>query len=196
MDIVYTVQVLSLAQVRDLYARRMPEDFPPDEIKPLAVIERAMSEGRYTCYGYFEGDAIPAYAFFVVHKNIALLDYYAVARELRSRGIGSRFMQALIAGPLQALDMTLLESEDPACARDAVDLATRSRRLQFYMKNGLTDTGVRATVFHVPYVVLSLPIGAPPTPEAAHSAYIALYRFALPERVFKAMVIMEPRQEA
>lgn len=192
MDHEYTVQALSPAQVRAIYAKRMPEDFPPDEIKSLAIIERSMAQGHYMCYGCFDGDAMLAYLFFVVHGRNALIDYLAVDRGLRGRGIGSQFLQALIAGPLRALDAVMLETEDPAFARNAAELDTRNRRLQFYLRNGLTDTRVRATVSHVPYVVLSLPVGKSLTAEAVHTAYTELYRAMLPNRLYRAMIVTHP----
>ena len=42
----FSVVTLSLSQVRAVYRERMKDDFPPDEIKPLAMIERAMGRGR------------------------------------------------------------------------------------------------------------------------------------------------------
>ena len=64
---------LTLLQLREIYAQRMVEDFPPDELKPLWMIERALDEGRYSCFGWFEGGEILAYALFVRLKRAALL---------------------------------------------------------------------------------------------------------------------------
>ena len=45
-----------------------------------------MARGEYVCYGAMDGEAILAYAFFVVVGRRALFDYFAVAEELRDRG--------------------------------------------------------------------------------------------------------------
>ena len=95
---------LTLLQLRVLYARRMVEDFPPDELKPLWMIERALDEGRYSCFGWFEGGEILAYALFVRLGRTALFDYYTVRRDLRDSGDGSRFIRALIERPLAGMD--------------------------------------------------------------------------------------------
>lgn len=178
------VQELSLPQIRRLYHERLRDDFPPDELKPLGMIERALAAKRYVCYGAFHGDQILGYAYFVKLGKMALVDYYAVMPEARDRGVGSAFLQALIAGPLRDMDCALLEVEDPECAPDPVERETRQRRLRFYLRNGLTDTGVRATVFGVPYGILTLPLGTVIAPDAVRDAYARLYRTMLPKEMY------------
>ena len=117
----FAVETLSLPQIRALYRERMTRDFPPDELKPLAMIEKALARDEYVCYGAVNGGGILAYAYFVMLKEngkpYALFDYYAVRQDIRDRGVGSRFMQALIAGPLREMDCVLLEVDDPDCAK-------------------------------------------------------------------------------
>ena len=184
----FRVETLTLDQIRAIYAQRMPRDFPPDEIKRLAYIERALSRGEYICYGALDGDAILAYAFFVRKAGRALFDYYAVREDLRDQGIGSRFIQALIEGPLQGLECVLLEVEDPACASDAAERTTRERRLDFYLRNGLWDTGVSAAAFHVPYKLLVLPVGERPSRALVREIYAEMYRLVLPDALFREMI--------
>ena len=94
----FRVAPLPADRVRQLYTERLREDFPPDELKPLSAIEEMLCRGRYVCYGAADGDEILAYAFFVKNGKNALADYFAVRRDLRDRGIGSRFIGELIAG--------------------------------------------------------------------------------------------------
>lgn len=186
-----TIRPLTLSQVRAIYVQRMREDFPPDEMKPLARIEELLSEGLYACCGWFDGDRMPAYAFFDVFENSALLDYFAVEKSMRDQGLGSRFLRALIEGPLKDKDCALLEVEDPDCAADAEEKALRLRRLGFYMRNGMIDTGVRATAFHVTFKLLSLPVGRVPVGQAARRAYASIYRAILPGDLYAKMVRIE-----
>ena len=86
---------LSREEMRRLYDERMQEDFPPAELKPWKRIEEMLSGGIYFAYGFCEEERITAYAFFVVQGASVLLDYYAVSREARGRGIGSRFLRLL-----------------------------------------------------------------------------------------------------
>lgn len=189
------IRVLTLPQIRELYAQRMVEDFPPDELKPLDAIEWAIGEGKYICYGFFDGEAILAYACFVRLEASALVDYYAVRRDVRDRGVGSRFLQTLIDGPLRWFDCVLLEVDDPDAAPDARELDVRRRRLRFYEKNGLVDTGARATVFHVDFRILALPVGDIPDTAEAERAYAALYRSILTARTFRRMVRIGRKRE-
>ena len=186
----FRVERLTLEQIRALYAQRLKRDFPPDELKPLERIERGLERGEYVCYGALEGKDVLAYAFFVISKRWALFDYFAVKRERRDRGIGSRFIRRLIEGPLAEMDCVLLEVDDPDLATDPGEAALRERRLAFYLRNGLVDTGVRAEVYRVGYRVLALPIGERLPPERVRDVYGALYHIVLPQRLFEKWVVI------
>ncbi len=188
----FAVRTLALPQIRVLYAHRLVIDFPPDELKPLPIIEKALRRGAYVCYGAMDGPEVQAYAFFVKlaadGKRFALLDYFAVRRDLRGCGVGSRFLRALVDGPLQGMDCVLLEVDAPERAETPEERKVRDRRLRFYLKNGLRDTAVTAVVYGVGYRILSLPLGAPPSPGETRRLYAALYRSILPERAYKSKV--------
>lgn len=189
----FDVVELNLRQVRSLYARRMVEDFPPNELKQLEHIERYLARGVYVCYGAMAGDDILAYAFFVrlAEEGCALLDYFAARRDLRDVGVGSRFLRALVAGPLSAFRCVLLEVDDPDFAPDPEEAELRLRRLRFYLRNGAADTSVRAVVFGVAFSVLALPVGPVPSRGEAGRMYAALYRAMLPPELFEQKVRME-----
>ena len=188
----FRVRALTLHEVRALYARRMVEDFPPDELKPLSMIERALARGEYACLGAADGDDVLAYAFFVKAGAQALFDYFAVRKGLRDAGVGSRFIRALIGGALAGLDCVLLEVDDPDRAPDADERTIRDRRLAFYLRNGLMDTGVTAEVYGVAYRILALPLGRAVTPDEARRVYAALYHSILPKRVYDERVFIAP----
>ncbi len=194
----FTVEELTLNQIRALYKGRMREDFPPAEIKPLSAIERAFRRGEYVCFGAMAGEDIAAYAFFIRlregEKSIALFDYLAVKKEARCTGIGSAFLQALTAGYLRGMDAVLLEVDDPACAGDAEERNIRDRRLRFYLRNGLKDTSVTAVVFGVQFRILALPVGPCPTPDETRRMYAALYRAVMPPKIFAGEVLIHGLQ--
>ena len=190
----FTMNSLTLPQVRAIYAGRMREDFPPDEIKPLSAIERAMARGRYVCWGAMAGEEILAYAFFVKSgegkRQFALFDYFAVKKEARCAGIGSAFLQELISGPLRGMDWVLLEVDDPACAPDAEEKEIRNRRLRFYQRNGLKDTSVITMAFGVQFRILALPVGPCPSPDDTRRMYAALYHAVLPPKIYEKEVLI------
>ena len=190
----FTVKELALEQVRVLYAGRLREDFPPDEIKPLSAIERAMRRGEYVCFGAMAGEDILAYAFFIRlekgEKEFALFDYLAVKKEARCMGVGSAFLRGLISGPLKNMACVLLEVDDPAFAPDETEQVIRNRRLRFYLRNGLTDTSVTAVVFGVHFRILALPVGQCPAPDETRRMYAALYRAVMPRRIYEREVLI------
>ncbi len=192
----FSVETLSLPQIRALYRKRMKQDFPPDELKPLAMIEKALARDEYICYGAVNGKDILAYAYFVKlkeqEKPYALFDYYAVRQDIRDRGVGSRFMQALIAGPLREMNCVLLEVDDPACAQTPEETDKRKRRLAFYLRNGLRDADVKATVYGVQFKILTLPVGNALSREEVRQKYAALYHSLFSARLFQEKVFIHP----
>lgn len=188
----FVVKPLSLPGIRRIYAQHITRDFPPDERKPLDAIESAYARGEYQCFGAFEEEKLAAYAFFVkLRKNaetLYLFDYLAVLPERRDQGVGSRFLQALMADALSAADCVLLEVDHPDYAKTEAERALRLRRLAFYLRNGLTDTGVSARVYHVEYRILSLPVGKPRKSAETADIYQALYHAVMPRWIYDEMV--------
>ena len=195
----FTVETLSLPQIRALYHERMTRDFPQDELKPLAMIEKALARGEYVCYGAVSEEDILAYAYFVKlkqnEKPYALFDYYAVRQDIRGQGVGSQFIQALIAGPLREMDCVLLEVDDPVCAQTQEEAEIRNRRLAFYLRNGLRDADVKATVYGVQFKILTLPVGSALSREEVRKKYAALYRALLPAALFQEKVFIHNDDE-
>ena len=190
----FTVETLSLPQVRAIYRERIKRDFPRDELKPLKKIEGAIARNEYVCFGATRGGEILAYAYFVKLKEdgkpCALFDYYAVRQDLRGQNIGSMFIQALMQGPLREMDCVVLEADDPDYAKTPGEKDIRNRRLAFYLRNGLRDTGVTATVFGAQFKILTLPVGNPVSPALVRRKYAALYRSQLPALRFHTQVFI------
>ena len=171
----YEIRALTRPLIRQIYEEAMTRDFPPDELKPLRMIEKALDEGRYACYGYFRGGEIIAYAYLAMRDRNLLVDYFAVEASLRGRGLGSLFLRDLSKGPLGDYDSVLLEVEDPDYATDPGEKKTRLSRLHFYLRNGLTDSGARALLNHVNYAILTLPVGPAVSQEEVFNIYLSIY---------------------
>lgn len=178
------LRLLTEYQVRRVYREDLKASFPDDERKPLAMILRALRAGCYVCYGLFEGRSIRAYAFFGLHGDLYLLDYLGTFRAYRSRGYGSRLLQ-LLQEPLQEAGCVLAEVEDPADSEDPDERTLRSRRRDFYLRNGFVDTGVTADTFGVCYRLLELPKKAPHTQGEIRSRYLHYYESILPPAMFR-----------
>ena len=182
------IDLLTLPEVRGIYRERMKNDFPGNELKSLAMIEKSFGERRYPCYGAREGADILAYAFFVLTEDLYLLDYFAVKKELRGSGIGSRFLKELNSRCLKEAACVLAEVDDPRFAGSDEEKAVCERRLAFYLGNGFADTGVRARTFGADFLILEFPKGGPRSRAEAGEFYARIYRSLLPERIYKQMV--------
>lgn len=176
------IRTLSAEEMREVYDRFMVADFPEDELKSFRIIERLMKDGQYICCGVFrknEADADAAgpgsgacavkdlcgYGLYVFLEKDGvkhyLIDYLAIREDMRGRGVGSAFLRdvaGILPGPA---GMCLVEAEDPEYAPDASERAVRERRIAFYERGGYYDTGVRACLFGVRYVILNKAAGRP-----------------------------------
>ena len=181
------IRQLTLEEAEQVYEERMTEDFPEDELKPWNVIRQAIRRGGYACWGMFEGEALEAYAYFVIEeeegKRLALLDYLAVRRDRRDSGVGFHFLQEFGRGSLDGFDLVILEAEDPAFASGEEEKALRIRRLHFYDRCGLCDSGVRYRTFGVPYVILEWPVHGLHSTETVADAYVQLYHSVMARSV-------------
>ena len=182
------IDFLTLPEIRGIYRKRMKHDFPANELKPLSMIEKAFREKRYRCYGVREGDELLAYAFFVLAEDVYLLDYYAVKKELRGSGIGSGFLKELGRSHFGEAGCVLVEVDDPFFAGSEEEKQVRERRLAFYLRNGLLDTGARARTFGADFLILEFPKGEAHSRAEAGALYDRIYRSLLPERIVERMV--------
>ena len=191
-DLVLT-PLTEIRELRRIYNERMRQDFPSDELKPFFMIRRALRRGVYACYGLRErdGDALLGYAFFFRERDGRrfLFDYFAVDRARRSEGLGTAFL-TLLREELRNADCVVGEVEDPDVSEDAAERATRQRRLDFYLRNGCVETGIRSRLFGVDYRVLELPLENPHTQAEVREAYEALYRQMLPARLYEGNVTL------
>ncbi len=178
-----TRRMTDFSQVETLYGTRLKDDFPPDELKPLESMRRPWDKGAYECYGLFEGGDILGYAFFVRRDRDLLLDYFAIARELRDRGLGSLFLRQL-AEHIREADCAVCEVQDPDKAENAEERMERERRLRFYLRSGFRETELTSVLFGVDYRILECPGTQAHTVRQLREAYTELYRSTLPEPLF------------
>ena len=186
-----TIRELTLPEVRNAYTKYLKNDFPPDELKPLFMIERSLKKKQYICYGIFSEDEMCGYGFFVFTEEIGvrvyLLDYFAVREDLRDQGVGSFFLSSIkdilsVPGPV------LVEVENPDFADGGEDQRLQEKRVQFYLRNGLTDTGITSWLFYVEYKILVLSTETTLTKDECKKAYRAVYEQMIGAAVAKKML--------
>ena len=153
------IQELNLEQIKAIYHTHMQEAFPQSELRPYRNIETLYQNGFYVCYGLYEEEKLLAYAYFSRTSNgrYTLLDYYAVLKELRGTGIGSRFFP-LLREKMQDMDGILIEVESVESTDDEEEKHLRRRRIAFYEKNGCVMTKVKCLLYGVDFCIMALPV--------------------------------------
>ncbi len=144
-------------RIQNLYRKDLDEiyplmevDFPANELKPRGMIEKSLDSGFMEGYGLFRGETLLAYAFFVKIGEVLLFDYFAVLPEYRESGIGSDFLR-LLRELLSSYECVIGEVENPEYSEDAEEREIMERRIRFYQRNGVRDTGASGRVYGVEY---------------------------------------------
>ena len=152
--------------------------FPEEEKKPM----RLMLEKRRA--GYFEilaivdeGDAFAGLAITVKCGGLVLLDYFAIAPELRGGGIGSLALKLLREKyPDRRL---ILEIESTLCPSDNPE--QRNRRKRFYLTNGMRPMPYRVYLFGVEMELMTF--GGEVSFDEYHSLFVEVYGNSAAKRV-------------
>ncbi len=139
--------------------------------------------------GFLRMDSFGAYAYFFVNGDILMLDYFAVCRQYRSGGYGSRFL-SLLKQHCSEIRAILLEVESPDCAQNASERAVRDRRVAFYQRSGVQKTKVTGLVFGVEYDIMYLPCKQELSDEQVREELLAVYRKMIPPEAFRQKVFV------
>ena len=182
---------LTSAERRQIYNEHMKEDFPASELKTLEMIEQGITKGYYQFLGLKKRDEIIGYVCLITAGDTCLVDYLAVISGQRSRGAGSEMLR-LLGDYLQDREFVLVEVENPRSGNDEAERALRKRRMAFYLRGGLQDTGVDVRCFGVDFRILKAPRRKPQERADIIRRYQAVYRMILPEALFRNNIRTEP----
>ena len=172
-----------------IHKKHLAQDFPPDEVKPLAIMLRMMARNLYPCYGLYDDETLVAYAFLSCSQtgDSLLLDYFAVISSKRNQGYGSYFIRE-IAGLYRESSGLVAEVECPEMATDPDEIAIRMRRKNFYLRNGFCATAVKGRIFGVDYDILYRPLAAVCQDVFISQELDTIYRHMLPEQIYQANI--------
>ncbi len=134
--------------VLDLYQSA----FPPEERKPFSLIERKAAMGEMEILLIRERGKPIGFAILAYGEHLVLLDYFAISEKWRSQGYGSAALELI--QELYGDRQLFLEIEKPEKTADQV-LDMRQRRKEFYLRNGLLETGIDLEMFGVKMELLS-----------------------------------------
>ena len=185
-----SIITLDKAAVQKLYKERMLKDFPEEELAQLSLVLDAIDEGYGKCYALAEDDEILAYALFGHFGEYSFFDYCAVREDLRGQGVGSVLLK-MLREELAAAEIIFGEVIDPECADSEEERKIRTRRLDFYIRDGFINTGIKVKIFGVDYVLVDMVIRDPIPTEEIREMYESLYRAFLSEEEFKENVIFK-----
>ncbi|MDO4265348.1 MAG: GNAT family N-acetyltransferase [Eubacteriales bacterium] len=138
-----------LEEVKRLYL----EAFPAEERKPFHVIEELCEKGRMELLAIMEGERFIGLDINMLAPgtDLRLLDYFAIAPSVRGGGYGSRALKCICERFSGHQFIFEIEPQDEA----AENAEQRSRRKAFYLRNGLLESGLYVSLFHVPFELLS-----------------------------------------
>ena len=142
---------LSIEQGQFVFETYMAKDFPQSELKPWPLMEALARQGEYDMLGVFLGEEMLGYAWQFCPRGgkAVLVDYFAILPQYRGTGWGEKVVELLrnyYHIPI------LLESEEPT---EAPDEAIARRRLGFYSRCGMMDTGLQLRLFGVRFCILA-----------------------------------------
>lgn len=124
--------------------------FPKQERKPFWLMKRKQKQGIFEMLVVYDNEPL-GLAITMRHKDIVLLDYYAIAPQARGKGVGSEAL-ALLKKRYTGKRF-FLEIEIPDI--DAANGEQRERRKAFYLRNGMIEIGMQACVAGVEMEILT-----------------------------------------
>ncbi len=126
--------------------------FPISEKKPFGLMLKKRNEDSMELMTVEdENRAFLGLVITILHKDIVLLDYFAISPNLRGKGIGSQVLSLLKSRyPKKRI---LLEIEDPeeVCKNQE----ERLRRKDFYLRNGFSVQDYKVWLFGVKMLILT-----------------------------------------
>lgn len=180
---------LNREQIIEIYTTYMEKDFPAQELKPLNIILTALDQGEYECFGLMKSERLVGYVCMKKQETNFLIDYLAIVPEHRVSGLGGELL-GLLRTYLSHADSIVFEAEDPEGAKDEKDYAIRMKRVQFYEKNGLVNTGVRVWCFGVPYIILEMITKEKHSEDEIRKIYIRHYKTSLSREMFEKNILV------
>ena len=143
--IIMPATVRQMKMIKPLYLSA----FPRNERKPFWLIKKKVSEGKMKIMA-IEEEGFAGLAILMLYKDIVLLDYFAISPSRRDEGLGSEALKIL--RDMFSERRLFLEIELPDGGENDY---IKERRKAFYLRNGLVETGFKASVFGVPMEMLT-----------------------------------------
>ncbi len=125
--------------------------FPPDELIPLPLLMLFTVIKKASFLAFYDEDKFVGFTYVVRFKGECYVFYLATESSLRGCGYGSRILE-WIKENNKGMSI-ILDVEAPA--EGAPNASERLKRIEFYRKNGILDTGYTLMDNGIKYMVLS-----------------------------------------
>ena len=147
------IRTIDSQKMATIYQSFLTDVFPPAELRSLTSMRSLLQQHRYETFEAVDGNRVIGYAFvyYAFDLDLALLDYYAILPEYRSKGWGSAFLVKLMEIVGKRVSRMLIECEHPDFIEDRT---TAERRISFYMANGAVFLPQNVSVYGVAYRLL------------------------------------------
>ena len=136
-----------------IYKEYITKDFKEAEIPEFEDYIKSLQNNATTLFCYYENDTMKAYILSSSKKENVLLLFFAVLKEYRSQGVGTRAIKDYkkeMKGKI-----LLLEVEKEANAKNEKELETIKKRIRFYEKLGFKKVEeIEYSLKNVPYYVM------------------------------------------
>ena len=113
----------------------MKTSFPRNEQFPLWVLRLLALRENINFRAFYDGEHFCGILYTAENDKYVFVLYLAVNSEIRSKGYGSQILQWLKSATPKDIVLNV-EAIDPS----AVNASQREKRIEFYRKNGITDT--------------------------------------------------------
>lgn len=145
-----TKAVTTAYEIEEITAM-MTSSFPEEEQTAIAELRQLTRQSYVNFNAHYYDSELCGFSFTVRDRNFILLLYLVVKQNFRSSGIGTQIIKSIIhdkGGHVLILNVEPLDG-------NAANYTQRKRRYNFYMRNGLTDTGCYLLHEGVEYLILA-----------------------------------------
>jgi len=128
------------------------EAFPPEEYLDTDIIIDMSREYGFDFPAFYDDEKFVGFAAVKLHKDMAYLFLFAIEKESRGQGYGSRVIQKIkemYPNYVQVVDFEMAD-------KNAKNFEQRVKRKQFYLKNGYSETGHFLSYLGVDYEIMSM----------------------------------------
>lgn len=174
MKLTTCVTETQFQQIETLYLSA----FPSVERKPFSLLRQKSQEGQVEILAIesLEGDFL-GLAITVLHQDLVLLDYFAIAPIMRGRNIGSKALGLL--KERYSGRRLLLEIEDTE--EEAENKSERIRRKEFYLRNQMIVMSYLVELFGVKMQILTSDNSV--SFEEYHSIYSSVFSREISQKI-------------